>query len=93
MLGVAGGVVALTKRDLVDDETLAIAEQEVDERLEGTSLDDAPVVAVSSVTGEGVDDAARRARRDDRAGAAADGRRPCGCSSIACSRSRARAPW
>jgi selenocysteine-specific elongation factor len=54
VLGVAGGVVALTKRDLVDDETLAIAEQEVVEHLDGTVLAGAPVVAVSSVTGEGL---------------------------------------
>lgn len=56
VLGVANGVVALTKRDLVDDETLAIAEYEVGERLEGTSLAHAPLVAVSSTTGEGLDD-------------------------------------
>jgi selenocysteine-specific elongation factor len=56
VLGVAGGVVALTKRDLVDEETLAIAEQEVVEHLDGTVLAGAPVVPVSSVTGEGLDD-------------------------------------
>lgn len=55
VLGVAGGVVALTKRDLVDDETLEIAEQEVRERLEGTALEGAAIVAVSSATGEGLD--------------------------------------
>ncbi|MGZ8582982.1 MAG: selenocysteine-specific translation elongation factor [Actinomycetota bacterium] len=55
VLGVAQGVVALTKLDLVDDETLAIAEQEVVERLEGTTLAGAPVVPVSSATGEGLD--------------------------------------
>ena len=56
VLGVTSGVVALTKRDLVDHETLAIAEQEVHDRLDGTVLDDAPIVAVSSTTGEGVDE-------------------------------------
>ena len=56
VLGVAGGVVALTKRDLVDEETLEIAEQEVVEHLDGTVLEGAPVVAVSSVTGEGLDE-------------------------------------
>lgn len=56
VLGVTGGVVALTKRDLVDDGTLAIAEQEVRERVEGTTLVDAPIVAVSAVTGEGIDE-------------------------------------
>ncbi|MET0801273.1 MAG: selenocysteine-specific translation elongation factor [Actinomycetota bacterium] len=54
VLGVAGGIVALTKRDLVDDETLAIAEEEIRERLEGTTLADMPIVPVSSVTGLGL---------------------------------------
>lgn len=56
VLGVAGGVVALTKRDLVDDETLAIAKDEVAERLGGTALEGAPIVPVSAATGEGVGD-------------------------------------
>ncbi|HEY7400909.1 MAG TPA: selenocysteine-specific translation elongation factor [Actinomycetota bacterium] len=55
VLGVSGGVVALTKRDLVDDETAEIAEEEVRERLGGTVLEDAPIVPVSSTTGEGLD--------------------------------------
>jgi selenocysteine-specific elongation factor len=54
VLGVAGGVVALTKRDLVDDETLAIAEAQVRERLAGTVLAAAPIVPVSAHTGEGM---------------------------------------
>jgi selenocysteine-specific elongation factor len=56
VLGAAGGVVALTKRDLVDDETLAIAEEEVRDRLAGTALANAPIVPVSSQTGEGVEE-------------------------------------
>jgi len=56
VLGVAGGVVALTKRDLVDAGTLAIAEDEVRERIAGTALEGAPVVAVSAQTGEGLPD-------------------------------------
>ena len=55
VLGVQGGVVALTKRDLVDDELLALAEAEVRERVSGTGLAGAPIVAVSSTTGEGFD--------------------------------------
>ena len=55
VLGVAGGVIALTKRDLVDDETLAIASDEVRERVEGTVLAQAPLIPVSAETGEGVD--------------------------------------
>lgn len=55
VLGVRGGVVAVTKCDLVDDEVLALAEAEVRERLSGTGLANAPIVAVSSTTGEGFD--------------------------------------
>jgi selenocysteine-specific elongation factor len=56
VLGVDGGIVALTKRDLVDDETLARAASDVRERLLGTALEGAPVVACSSETGEGVEE-------------------------------------
>ena len=56
VLGIEGGVIALTKRDLVDDETLALAMTSVRERVRGTALEGAPLVACSSATGEGVDD-------------------------------------
>lgn len=56
VLGVAGGVVALTKRDLVDGETLALALEETSARLRGTTLEGSPIVACSSSTGEGLDD-------------------------------------
>ncbi len=54
VLGVAGGVVALTKRDLVDDETLALADAEVRDRLAGTALASAPILPVSARTGDGI---------------------------------------
>jgi selenocysteine-specific elongation factor len=56
VLGADGAVVALTKRDLVDGETLEIAADEVRERLAGTALEGSPVIACSSVTGDGIDD-------------------------------------
>ena len=56
VLGVAGGVVALTKRDLVDEDTLDLVEEEIRERLEATALTSARVVRVSAETGEGLDD-------------------------------------
>lgn len=54
LLGVTRGVVALTKRDLVDDEWLALAAEDVRETLATTALRDAPVIAVSARTGEGI---------------------------------------
>src|SRR6266498_977956 len=56
VLGVDGAIVAITKRDLVDAEMLARRTDEVRRRLEGTALEDAPVVACSALTGEGLDD-------------------------------------
>ena len=55
VLGVAGGVIALTKTDLVDDERLREAEADVRERVAGTVLADAQVVAVSARDGTGLD--------------------------------------
>ncbi len=59
-LGIRGGVVALTKTDLVDDGMRALAAEDVEALLEGSALEGAPIVAVSSRTGEGLD-ALRRA--------------------------------
>jgi selenocysteine-specific elongation factor len=52
-LGVRHGLVAVTRSDLADP---AAALVEAGERLAGTSLADAPVVAVSAVSGEGLDE-------------------------------------
>jgi selenocysteine-specific elongation factor len=56
VLGADGAVVALTKRDLVDAERLGAAEDEVRDRLRGTAIASAPIVACSSTTGEGFDE-------------------------------------
>jgi selenocysteine-specific elongation factor len=56
VLGVDGAVVALTKRDLVDDARLAEAEAEVRGRILGTELEGAAIVACSTRTGEGLDE-------------------------------------
>ena len=56
VLGVRDGVIALTKRDLVDAETLRAAREDVRERLSGTALHAAPIVAVSAHGGEGVEE-------------------------------------
>jgi selenocysteine-specific elongation factor len=55
LLGVAGGVIALTKIDLVDADTLELARLEVRELVAGSFLEDAPIVPVSARTGEGLD--------------------------------------
>jgi selenocysteine-specific elongation factor len=48
--------VALTKADVVDDETLELAQLEVGERLAPTPFGRAPVVAVDSRSGRGLDE-------------------------------------
>jgi selenocysteine-specific elongation factor len=63
VLGVEGGVVALTKQDLVDGDTLDLAEEQIRERLEGSALESARLVRVSATTGEGLDEL--RAALDD----------------------------
>ena len=55
LLGLERGLIALTKCDLVDADLLAIAGLEVAEHVAGTFLATATVVAVSTVTGEGLD--------------------------------------
>src|SRR5215210_1182832 len=55
ILGVEQGVVALSKSDAVDEETVELAELEVEELLESRGLS-APLVRVSGATGEGVED-------------------------------------
>src|SRR5438309_3566228 len=66
LLGIERGVVALTKSDLVDEETLELARAEAEELVPG-----APVAAVSGRTGAGLDElraallaVAREAGRD-----------------------------
>ena len=56
LLRVERGVVALTKSDLVDAETREVVRAEVKELLRPTALRGIPIVAVSSVTGAGIED-------------------------------------
>ena len=55
LLGVGAGAVALTKADLVDDETLELVRLETRDLVAGSFLDEAPVVPVSARTGVGID--------------------------------------
>ena len=53
LLGVRDGVVALTKADCVQPERLKNVTSEIRDFLAGTFLENAPVLAVSSITGQG----------------------------------------
>ncbi len=55
LLGVTRGIVVLTKADLVDAEWLEMVTEETRERIAGTTLAAAPIIAISAVTGLGLD--------------------------------------
>ncbi len=56
LLGLQHGVIALTKCDLVDETTRAVVELEIRELVQGSFLEDAPIVRTSAHTGMGIDD-------------------------------------
>jgi selenocysteine-specific elongation factor len=56
LLDIPGAVVALTKRDLVDADTAALARDDVAELLAGTRYAAAPVVETSVPAGDGLDE-------------------------------------
>jgi len=55
LLGIQHGLVVLTKIDMVDAEWLELVREDVAEYLSDTFLADAPVVEVSSATGQGIE--------------------------------------
>lgn len=55
LLGIRGGVIALTKRDLVDDEWAELVSEDVGAAVAGTALAGAPVVHTSVVSGHGLE--------------------------------------
>ncbi len=56
LLGIKKGIVVITKKDLVDEEWLSLVKMDVEELIAPTTLAGAPIVAVSSVTREGLPD-------------------------------------
>jgi selenocysteine-specific elongation factor len=56
LLGIAHGVVVLTKAETVDADWLDLVREETRERIAATRLAGAPIVAVSAVTGAGLPD-------------------------------------
>ena len=54
LLGVRHGLVAMTKIDLVDEEWLELALEDIRDFSQGTFLENSPILPVSSVTGQGI---------------------------------------
>ncbi len=59
LLGIRGGVIALTKTDLVDAEWLELVLDDVRREVAGTPLDGAPIVATSVISGGGIEELRR----------------------------------
>jgi selenocysteine-specific elongation factor len=59
LLGIQRGITVLTKSDLVDRDTLEVVRLEVEDFLQGSFLEGAPVLAVSSKTGAGLEELKR----------------------------------
>jgi len=55
MLGLEKAIVAITKKDLVDEEMLELVKEDIGDFLKLTPFKDAPVIPVSSHTGENLD--------------------------------------
>ncbi len=56
LLRVRRGLAVITKKDLVDEEMVELVMAEVEDVLKGTTLEGAPMVPVSAVTGDGLPD-------------------------------------
>ncbi len=54
MLNIRKGIIALTKADLVEQEWIEMVKEDVTDTVKGTFLEDAPIVAVSSYTGQNI---------------------------------------
>ena len=54
LLRIPRGLVALTKKDLVDDEWIELVMADVEDTLERTTLAGAPIIPISAHTGEGL---------------------------------------
>ncbi|MBU4317745.1 MAG: selenocysteine-specific translation elongation factor [Proteobacteria bacterium] len=54
LLGIRYGLVVLTKADMVDEEWLELAKEDVMDFVQGTFLEDRPMISVSSTTGAGI---------------------------------------
>jgi selenocysteine-specific elongation factor len=59
LLGISRGIAVLTKSDLVESDTLEVVRLEVEEFLQGSFLEGAPILAVSSKTGAGLEELKR----------------------------------
>ncbi|UCF69889.1 MAG: selenocysteine-specific translation elongation factor [candidate division WOR-3 bacterium] len=55
LLGIQKGLVVITKKDLVEEEMLEVVKEDVKTILQNSFLEDAPIMAVSNVTKDGIE--------------------------------------
>jgi len=55
LLGVKRGIIAITKKDLVDEDMVELVTEEIKELVKGRFLEGAPIIPVSSTTGANID--------------------------------------
>ena len=55
LLEIPRGIIAITKKSLVEEELIALVEAEVRELVQGSQFEKAPMVAVDSLSGEGME--------------------------------------
>jgi selenocysteine-specific elongation factor len=63
LLGLAGGLVVLTKCDLAEPSWIGLVEDEIRELVRGSFLEGAVIVRTSAATGQGIDDLKRELER------------------------------
>ena len=56
LMGIEHGMIALTKIDMVDEDLLELALEDINDFVQDTFLEDKPIIPVSSVTNEGLDE-------------------------------------
>lgn len=55
LLGLRRGIIAITKKDLVDEDMVELVREDIEDFLRGRALEGSPVIAVSATTGENID--------------------------------------
>ena len=72
LLGIPRGIIAITKSDLADSDSLGLARLEIEEFVRGSFLENAPIVPVSARSGAGLDQLKQTLQRTALAVAAKD---------------------
>ncbi len=55
LMGIKHGLIALTKTDMVDEDLLELALDDIQDFIQGTFLEGKPIIPLSSLTGQGID--------------------------------------